>query len=300
LCKNGGIVKELVVFALVLVLNAKCAMAQSGQPAAGTSDSPMTSPDATAATPAPGTDLTIHYKGPGVTAPEFVSFSGKTVALDSCKKLDGEEQLLIAVDRTGAPQIIQVLKSHGDLGVVAQYVVDRDRFKPGTVDGAPAIVAYVDDMKLESCRVERKDDKGQKEKGLELRSVPEQAFELIEPPKNALIELPLMPGTAAWTNMMQGLSKVGGNVTPPAITHFVDPQFSDEARVAKFQGICLISLIVDANGFPQNPRVVKPLGKGLDAEAIQAVKQFRFKPAMKDGKTPVPVQITVEVNFRLY
>ncbi len=94
--------------------------------------------------------------------------------------------------------------------------------------------------------------------------MPEQAFELIEPPKNALTELPLMPGTAAWTKMMQGLSKdwVGNGVTPPVVTHFADPQFSDEARVAKFQGICLISLIVDANGFPQNLRILKPLGKG--------------------------------------
>ncbi len=95
-----------VAFSLTLIVT--CAMAQTPQPA-------PTAP--AAATGAPDADLTIHYKGPGVTAPEFVSFSGKTVALDSCKKLDGEERLLIAVDRTGTPQIIQVLKSHGDLGV---------------------------------------------------------------------------------------------------------------------------------------------------------------------------------------
>jgi TonB family protein len=56
---------------------------------------------------------------------------------------------------------------------------------------------------------------------------------------------------------------------------------------------------VDANGNPQNPRVVKPLGMGLDEKAIEAVMKFRFKPAMKDGKTPVPVQITVVVSFRM-
>jgi TonB family protein len=82
--------------------------------------------------------------------------------------------------------------------------------------------------------------------------------------------------------------------------HSVDPEFSDEARRAKFQGVCLISIIVDAQGNPLNPRVVRPLGMGLDEKAIAAIKQFRFRPAMKDGKTAVPVALTVEINFRLY
>jgi periplasmic protein TonB len=101
-------------------------------------------------------------------------------------------------------------------------------------------------------------------------------------------------------NVGGGLYHIGGGVAPPQILHEVDPEFSDEARRAKYQGVCLISIIVDVNGNPQNPRVVRPLGMGLDEKALEAVKQFRFKPAMKDGKTPVPVMITVEVNFRLY
>jgi TonB family protein len=101
-------------------------------------------------------------------------------------------------------------------------------------------------------------------------------------------------------NVGGGLFHIGGGVSAPQILHEVDPEFSDEARRAKYQGICLISIIVDTNGNPQNPRVVRPLGMGLDEKALEAVKQFRFKPAMKDGKTPVPVMITVEVNFRLY
>jgi len=56
---------------------------------------------------------------------------------------------------------------------------------------------------------------------------------------------------------------------------------------------------VDAHGYPENPRVVRSLGMGLDEKALEAVQRYRFKPAMKDGK-PVPVTILVEVNFRLY
>ncbi len=79
-----------------------------------------------------------------------------------------------------------------------------------------------------------------------------------------------------------------------------EAEFSDEARRAKYQGVCLISLIVDAQGNPQNPRVVRPLGMGLDEKALEAVRKYKFKPAMKDGRTPVPVMMSIEVNFRLY
>jgi TonB family protein len=97
-----------------------------------------------------------------------------------------------------------------------------------------------------------------------------------------------------------GLERVGGRVSAPVALNSVEAEFSDEARRAKYQGVCLISLIVDAQGNPQNPRVVRALGMGLDEKALEAVRKYKFKPAMRDGKTPVPVMITVEVNFRLY
>jgi TonB family protein len=79
----------------------------------------------------------------------------------------------------------------------------------------------------------------------------------------------------------------------------VDPEFSDYARRMKISGICLIAVIVDANGIPQHPRVIKSLEPSLDQNALAAINQYRFKPAMKDGQ-PVPVQIKIEVNFQLY
>jgi TonB family protein len=97
-----------------------------------------------------------------------------------------------------------------------------------------------------------------------------------------------------------GVYKIGNNISAPVILKLVEAKFSDQARRAKYQGVCVISLIVDAQGNPQNPRVIRALGMGLDENALEAVRKFKFKPAMKDGKTPVPVMITVEVNFRLY
>ena len=97
-----------------------------------------------------------------------------------------------------------------------------------------------------------------------------------------------------------GIYRVGGGISAPVALNSVEAEFSDEARRAKYQGVCLIQMVVDAHGMPQDPRVVRPLGMGLDQKALDAVRKYRFKPAMKDGKTPVAVMITVEVNFRLY
>jgi len=88
-----------------------------------------------------------------------------------------------------------------------------------------------------------------------------------------------------------GLYHVGGGVSAPVPLNSVEAEFSDEARRAKYQGVCLISLIVDAQGNPQNPRVVRTLGMGLDEKALEAVRKYKFKPAYKQGTGPVPVMI---------
>jgi TonB family protein len=96
-----------------------------------------------------------------------------------------------------------------------------------------------------------------------------------------------------------GLYHVGGGVSAPQLIFSPDPEFSDEARRAKYQGVCVVSLIVDAQGNPQRVAVVRHLGMGLDEKAVEAVKQYKFKPATLQGK-PVPVEVNIEVNFRIY
>jgi len=107
-------------------------------------------------------------------------------------------------------------------------------------------------------------------------------------------------GPGSGGNTGGGLYRVGGQVSAPVVLNSVEAEFSDEARRSKYQGVCIISIIVDAQGNPQNPRVVRALGMRLDEKAMEAVRKYKFKPALKDGKTPVPVMINVEVNFRLY
>ncbi len=96
-----------------------------------------------------------------------------------------------------------------------------------------------------------------------------------------------------------GIFHVGGGVSPPRQIYAPEPEFSEEARKAKYQGVCTLGLIVGADGRPSNIRVLSSLGMGLDEKAIEAVKNWRFEPAMKDGH-PVRVEIAVEVDFHLY
>ena len=97
-----------------------------------------------------------------------------------------------------------------------------------------------------------------------------------------------------------GYYQVGGRISAPVPIYQPEAEFSDEARRAKYQGVCLVSLIVDAQGNPQDVHVVRALGMGLDEKAVEAIRKYKFRPAMKDGKTPVPVIVTIEVDFRLY
>ena len=93
--------------------------------------------------------------------------------------------------------------------------------------------------------------------------------------------------------------KVGGGISAPQAISTPDPKYTEEARSAKTQGTCILWMIVDDQGRPRDIRVVRGLGMGLDSKAIEAVKQWKFQPALKDGR-PVNVQISVEVGFRLY
>ncbi len=95
-----------------------------------------------------------------------------------------------------------------------------------------------------------------------------------------------------------GVFKVGGGVTAPALLYKVEPEYSEEARKAKYQGTVVLYVEVDPTGKAVNARIMRSLGLGLDEKAIEAVKKWKFKPGYKDGK-PVTVAATIEVNFRL-
>ena len=90
-----------------------------------------------------------------------------------------------------------------------------------------------------------------------------------------------------------------GGVTQPRPIYDPDPDYSDAARKAKYQGSVVLWLVVGPEGLPHNIRVQRSLGMGLDEKAIAAVSTWRFQPATLNGQ-PVAVEVNVQVSFRLY
>jgi protein TonB len=94
------------------------------------------------------------------------------------------------------------------------------------------------------------------------------------------------------------VQRVGGPVSAPSLLYKIEPQYSEEARAAKLAGTVLLTVVIDVDGKAKDVDVSRGIGLGLDEQAVLAVRQWKFKPGMKEG-VPVPVKATIEVNFRL-
>ena len=109
------------------------------------------------------------------------------------------------------------------------------------------------------------------------------------------------PGFGSGTNggCCDGVFAPGKGVTAPRAIYEPDPEYSEEARKAKYQGTVVLAIVVDPSGHPRDVRIARSLGMGLDEKAVEAVQRWKFAPGVKDG-APVAVRVNIEVNFRLY
>jgi len=243
--------------------------------------------------PEPGAQpdkVTVYTMGPGVTAPELLPVTQALILDEKCrKKIKSEIPISLHVDAEGVPLNLAILNpKDSKLDELALNTVAGDRFKPGTYKGLPVSVAEIVTVTLYACMDEKKNSSGQQTDQVRLWSQTEQKA---TPLRNSQMETDDSADIGT-------IYSVGQGVSAPDILYSRDPEYTDQARRARLQGSVLLSIVVDTHGIPQNVKVVRPLGMGLDLKAIDAVMKFRFKPAMKDN-TPVPVNINVEISFRL-
>ena len=92
---------------------------------------------------------------------------------------------------------------------------------------------------------------------------------------------------------------IGAGVSAPVVISQVNPDFPPGHTEKDFSGICLVSLVVNAEGQPENVQIVKSLQPDFDKKALEAVRQYKFKPAIYKGQ-PVPVALKIEVNFKRF
>ena len=91
----------------------------------------------------------------------------------------------------------------------------------------------------------------------------------------------------------------GKGISPPKVLQQSDPEFSEAARRSKFQGTVTLAVVVDTSGNATDIRILHPVGSGLDAQAVRAVRTWKFRPGAKDGQI-VQVEVAVETDFHLY
>jgi protein TonB len=207
----------------------------------------------------------VYKPGPGITPPVVIKDGAPRYTADAMDaKVQGVVELECVVGTNGEPRDIRVVRAlDPGLDKEAIAAVERWRFKPGTKDGQAVPVQVTIEM------------------AFTLRSPgAAQAPRASEPAPETIYE-----------------TKTPG-ITPPRVVKRVHPAYTAEARAARIQGLVELECVVLSNGTIGDVRVVKTLDPGLDAEAIKAVRQWRFEPGAKDGQ-PVAVRVAIEMTFTL-
>jgi TonB family protein len=189
-----------------------------------------------------------------------------------------KKRLLAVMDATlgvdGNFHDVKVLGGDEEFSASALDAVSQWRYTPASVNASPVPVRLFVTMEC---------DKGKVHSAVEPDTLPTQ-------PENEAVER--ISGQEAF--------KVDPTrMKPPKPVYTPDPDYSEEARRAKYQGVLVVGMIIGRDGNPKAEWAVKKLGLGLDQKAIEAVRRWKFQPAVKNGE-PVAVLINVEVSFRLY
>jgi TonB family protein len=174
-----------------------------------------------------------------------------------------------------------------------------DRFTPARLGADAVIVGQSLELELHGCVVSMPDASGQKTYRLLLAAPPKQTLTSYDAfPAQVIFATETLPPDAR-LGASSKRYRVGGPVSSPKPINTPEAEYSPEGRAKRINGDCLISVFIDAFGLPQEPRVVKPLEPTLDQKALDAVNRYRFKAAMRNGIEPVPVLVTIAVNFRI-
>jgi TonB family protein len=211
----------------------------------------------------------IYYAGPEVTAPKMLKTVYVPYPNARPKETQGFTALAMVIDAKGAPQNIQIIRSHGDeFDQASIQAVQQSVFSPGMLAGKPVPV-WID------VRVVFYSDQSQ--------TTPQVLI--------AERDLPAPPEAQFEDKHHKPLS-----YTPPVPIHTVDADFADPFAKHPLVMVAVVTAEVDVNGMPKEVRIRRGLGFGLDQKATAAVKHYRFLPATKKG-TPVEDSCDVTINF---
>lgn len=211
---------------------------------------------------------TIYDPGRDVTAPLLLPSQPLQISTEKCKKKFRQKdrvQLSLAVSPGGRAEWVALLHPIGnDLDQTALDLAHADQFTPATRNGEAVAAWQSIDIDFQSCRENPSD------KNLYPASrLTAQPVQQLAPPRDPHAS---PTSSSPETSAAAKPYKVGGGVSAPVPLLTPEAHYSLLARRKRVQGTCLVSLIVDAEGMPQNPHIVKPVGYELDEMAIQAIR----------------------------
>ncbi len=209
---------------------------------------------------------------------------------------EDEVELSLLVDTAGKPRNIMFLHPSGSaMDRVALEVAGYDQFQPATLDGKPVVVAISLRLKLKTCFGVVKSAEGKNVVQRAFRAEPSQKIIKPRKPVQEAVLAPLESPVKETNRKVARTEYFGNGKSAPALIYSVDARYTP-SKPGAITGICKVSLIVDANGLPENVHILKSLDPGLDRSALEAVNLYRFFPAIED-EHPVPAAIVVDVSF---
>lgn len=214
------------------------------------------------------TDPPAYELGSGITPPQLIPALFPTVSGEACKKhVRGKVILNMGVDAHGAPVFSYFVKPLGN-GVdrLAISVAEGDRFTPATRGGIAVPARQAVEMTIHACVETINEASGQPAHVFRLEEQPSQSFGSTRPPRVPEI---------------RGAPMLTPGLTPPIILR---PEYFDLTAggdpLAPFE----VSVVIDEHGLPHDPTVVSPPDYHLDGAALDALANYRFVPALRNGK----------------
>jgi TonB family protein len=231
----------------------------------------------------------VVFKPIATTLPQVVyKIEAKYTPEARKRNIQGKVLLHLVVDADGMPTFVRVVKSlDPGLDQNAIEAVKQWRFRPATEDGQPvSSEAQVDVSFILLSEPPKHGDPQIKERTVAV------AIPQVKDEKPTLLAAPQIKDEKRVVVPIEAAD------TSPELISKVEPKYTDEAHKKEIQGKVLVYAIVNKDGIPTALHILKSLDPGLDQNAMDAVKQWRFRPATKAGQ-PVAVEAQVEVNFAL-
>jgi TonB family protein len=226
----------------------------------------------------------------GLAAPVPLPSAFSITPPKKCEELDGVVKFAAVISAAGMPEALETLgSSDARLVNFATELVKSQRFKPGTTYGANTAVAVELTVGLHTCAQREKRPIDGDFYRFTLRAHPPIALAVAA--SQTARDTVSTPHTEAAI-----AEQVGGRISAPIPTFITDPKIPVSRKLPK-RGLCLLAVMIDADGVPQNIHVVRSLDPELDSNVIEAVKNWRFKPALRDGSARVAVEGTVVAMF---